>query len=419
MKLTDQIKLSQRNLLRSKLRTFLTIAAVFIGALALSLTNGVGNGIKQYVNTQLGNLGAKDQMLVQAKQPQANPTNTEVRKYDANKQVNSFNFVVLSSKDLDKIKNIAGVQKVVPQYDVHLEYIATGDDKYEVTSNQYVDGLNLEMIAGRTVNPSSDTEITVPSRYIKPGTEQDSIGKNVVIGYKNSSGKTVERQLTLVGVQQQSLLGNQAANISDKLAEEIYHEQTAGVANLSDSYAAVLAKFDSNYSKTQIDDLKKRIQDAGYSARTLEDQVGTVAKVINAILLILNIFGAITLLAAGFGIINTLLMSVNERTPEIGLMKALGADRRTIFSIFALEAMSLGFWGALLGVVVSIVLGTIASNIAARTFLKEFIGFRLLAFPILPSLGVLLGIMVLAFLAGALPALKASKLDPIKALRYE
>jgi putative ABC transport system permease protein len=100
-------------------------------------------------------------------------------------------------------------------------------------------------------------------------------------------------------------------------------------------------------------------------------------------------------------------------------MKALGANRRTIFAIFAVEAASIGFWGALLGVIISIGLGTVASNIATKSFLKDFVGFKLLAFPILPSLGVLVGIMFLAFVAGALPSLKASKLDPIKALRYE
>src|SRR5207248_3301580 len=124
------------------------------------------------------------------------------------------------------------------------------------------------------------------------------------------------------------------------------------------------------------------------------EQIGTIGTVINTILIVLNMFGAITLLAATFGIVNTLLMSVNERTSEIGLFKALGAKRRTIFSIFAIEAASIGFWGALLGVLVSIGIGSIASNIATQTFLKNFVGFQLVSFPILASLTVLFGIVV-------------------------
>ena len=140
---------------------------------------------------------------------------------------------------------------------------------------------------------------------------------------------------------------------------------------------------------------------------------------INGILLVLNIFGAIALLAATFGIVNTLLMAVNERTSEIGLMKALGANRKTIFTIFAVEAASIGFWGGLLGILGSIGIGAIANHVATNTFLKNFVGLKLLSFPILPLLGILAGVILLAFLAGALPSLKASKLDPIKALRYE
>ena len=100
-------------------------------------------------------------------------------------------------------------------------------------------------------------------------------------------------------------------------------------------------------------------------------------------------------------------------------MKALGSSRRSIFGIFSLEAISLGFWGALLGVLTSMGIGTIVNPIASSTFLADFDGFNLLAFPLLPSAGIIALIMVIAFIAGALPSLKASRLNPIEALRYE
>ena len=328
--------------------------------------------------------------------------------------------ILTSNSDIEKIKNTAGIVKVTPMYTTPLEYIATSnEEKYEAVANQYIEGLNLEMLAGRTVGPNSLDEITVPSRYIKPGTHEEAIGKYIAIGYKDSAGKIVQRILKLVGVQQQSLLGNTGINISSSLAEEIYKQQTAGISALSGGYQGAVAQHDPNYDEAKISDLKKRLDEAGYSASTLEDQIGTIGTVINGILIVLNVFGVITLLAATFGIVNTLLMSVNERTSEIGLMKALGANRKTIFSIFAFEAMSTGFWGALLGVTASMLLGTVVNNIATETFLKDFVGFDLLAFPILPSAAVLFGIVLLALIAGTLPSLKASKLDPIKALRYE
>jgi putative ABC transport system permease protein len=80
---------------------------------------------------------------------------------------------------------------------------------------------------------------------------------------------------------------------------------------------------------------------------------------------------------------------------------------------------SIGFWGALAGVSVSVAIGLTVNRIATNSFLKDFQGFDLFAFPPLAFAGLIAGITFLACLAGALPALKASRLDPIKALRYE
>jgi putative ABC transport system permease protein len=300
-----------------------------------------------------------------------------------------------------------------------LEYISTGEKKYEAVASQYIEGLNLEMVAGRTVDSNSTDEITIPKHYIEEGKEQDVLNKYVVLAFKNPQGAIIEKSVKIVGVQQQSLLGNSGLNISSALAEEIHRDQTEGVPTLADSFQAAIVKYDTSYTDAQVQELKTTLGDKNYDAMTIKDQVGIIITVIDSILIVLNVFGVITLLAAAFGIINTLLMSVNERTSEIGLMKALGTNRKTIFSIFAIEAASIGFWGSLFGVLLSIAIGTITNNISSQTFLKDFAGFDLLAFPIMPALGVLFGIILLAFLAGALPSLKASKLDPIKALRYE
>ncbi len=422
MRLQDIIKISQSNLVRAKLRTFLTISAVFIGTLTLSLTNGVGNGVKAYVEKQLGNVGAENIIIVQGKQGQNNPVSTDVIEYNPDKQTGTFNFVLLGKSDLNKVSGTAGVTSVLPLYTVQVSYITSGAKKFQVTASQYIPGVNLEMAAGATVLDSSTNTITIPKRYVEPlglGSPENAIGRQVQLGFKDAKGTTVERNLVVVGVQEQSLLGNAEVNISTKLAEDIHRTQTGGIANLEDQYLGVIAVHNSEYSKAEQDTLKKHLEDFGYNAQTLQDQIGTVGTVIDTILMVLNIFAIITLLAATFGIVNTLLMSVNERTSEIGLMKALGADRRTIFSIFAFEAASIGFWGALIGVLVSVGIGTIVSNIAAKGFLKDFVGFKLLAFPLLPTVLIIIGITILSFLAGALPALKASKLDPIKALRYE
>jgi putative ABC transport system permease protein len=422
MKFTDKIKLSQTNLWRAKLRTFLTVVAVFIGAFTISMTNGVGNGIRSYVDTQLGNVGVENVLQVQAPQSQFNPVATDVVEYDPNKTTGLFNFVMINSNDIERINAITGVTGLVPLYNLSVSYVTAGDKKYEATVTQHVDGLNLDMETGRTVAPNSNNEITIPVRYVEPlgfSSSADAMNKTLTLGYKNSQNQIIEKQFTIVGIQQASLLGNSALSISLNTASEINNEATAGIPGQTGVYQGVLVTFDPNATEEEVDQLKDLFAANGYNASTFEDQIGTVKQVIDAALMVLNIFGGIALLAATFGIVNTLLMAVNERTSEIGLMKALGANSRTIFTIFSLEAASIGFWGALLGIAASIGVGNIINNVASNNFLKDFVGFDLLAFPPVPSLLTLAGIILLAFIAGALPSLKASRLDPIKALRYE
>lgn len=422
MKFLDIVKISQKNLLRSKLRTVLTIGAVFIGALTLSLTNGLGNGVKAYVHDQLGNLGVENTLLVRVKQTQQNPVSSDVTEYDPNRELGQFSVALLDSHDLETISQVEGVESVIPENIPQLDYITAGDKKFEVAAYQHIDGLNVTMSAGDQVREDFPSGITIPEKYVKPlGFENndDIVGSSLTIAYRDATQTLQTTDVVVVGVQASSLLGNSNIIMSQSLAKLIVHQQTAGIPGLEGKYMDAFVTFDKGYSKDDVTALEKRLEDAGFGAQTIQDQIGIVSKVIDTILIVLNVFGIITLVAAGFGIVNTQLMSVNERTSEIGLMKALGASRKNIFSIFSLEAASIGFWGAILGVALSVVIGSILSSVATKNFLKDFVGFKLIAFPVLPTLVVILGIMLLSFLAGALPSLKASRLDPIKALRYE
>jgi putative ABC transport system permease protein len=342
--------------------------------------------------------------------------------YDPNRTADAFNIVLLNPHDIDVVRAIPGIRAVEPQYLPQVEYITAGGEKLVLTVTQSVDGFSVTMAAGRLAADADGTGISIPMRYVEPlgfASPQDAVGQVVHIGFQDAIGTIQERTLTILGVQERSLLGNAQAVISAHMAEELFREQTSGNARTADRYQVLFARYDTSLNANEVDELKKRLADAGYGANTLADQIGIVSQVIDAVLVVLNGFGIIALLAATFGIVNTLLMAVNERTSEIGLMKALGADRRTIFTIFAAEAVSIGFWGGLLGIGVSMGIGAIANHLAADTFLNDLVGLQILSFPFFPSLFTLLGVMVLAFLAGALPALKASKMDPISALRYE
>ena len=172
---------------------------------------------------------------------------------------------------------------------------------------------------------------------------------------------------------------------------------------------------------TKLNEIRADLKKLGFTAITIDDEVGMIRTFFNVILIVFTIFGAIALIAAAIGIINTLLMSVQERTREIGLEKALGLSKGKIFLSFSIEAIMLGFWGSALGTAVAMILGFIANNIFHQSggFLEKFPTFNLVKFTPESVAALILIVMFIAFIAGTMPARKAAKKDPIEALRYE
>ncbi|WP_068478610.1 ABC transporter permease [Pseudoclavibacter helvolus] len=141
--------------------------------------------------------------------------------------------------------------------------------------------------------------------------------------------------------------------------------------------------------------------------------------VIDGIVLVLNAFAVIALLAASFGIVNTLLMSVQERTREMGLMKAMGMGSGRVFTLFSVEAAFIGLLGSAIGALVAVVAGTVISAALATTLLADLPGLTLIAFDPVSIGVVIVVVMIIAFLAGTLPAARAARADPVESLRYE
>ncbi|MDE2590904.1 MAG: ABC transporter permease [Patescibacteria group bacterium] len=153
--------------------------------------------------------------------------------------------------------------------------------------------------------------------------------------------------------------------------------------------------------------LLQRLTQDDFNLQTQETALSTVTNITNILSIALGGIAAISLLVGGIGVANIMLVSVTERTREIGLRKALGAKRRDILNQFLLEAVMLSVTGGIIG----ILLGVGASMLVSQFFVSEVTPWSIfLAF----FFSVLVGVVF-----GMAPAIKASKLSPIEALRYE
>lgn len=427
MNIRDLIQTANANLLRSKIRTALTIISIFVGALTISLTVGITSGISSYINSQLGNVGAENVLLVQPAVDQSISSGPEEYKEDeATATVNSpFMMPMVTTDDIQKIKSQANIAKVTPVIYPSIEYVQYADNsKYVISASSFIDGTNIDLVAGQIPNnDSQELQIVLPEDYIETlglGNAQESIGKILSITVRNTaSSQSQTIDATVTGVQAKSLLTSGGASGNTALLEALNNAEKDGLPdNLKNSYIAVATQL-TNADEETIESTKTALGELGYSAQTVQDQIGIINQIINAITAVLLFFGAIALLAASFGIINTLYMSVQERTKEIGLMKAMGMSKGRVFILFSIEAILIGFWGSLTGILASIGIGKIANNIASNGFLKDFTGFDLTSFPLTSLLPIMLVIMFIAFLAGTLPSRKAAKQDAIEALKYE
>lgn len=424
MNFLDIVATANRNLLRSKLRTLLTILAIFVGGFTLTLTTALNTGATEYLDRQLGNVSVPGVFQVVPK-TDVNPfQSTGPKEYDPNKkQASLADFLnsTFTQADIDKLAKVEGVDKAEPLINAGIDYITRADGsskKYTVQQIVQNVGLNLDLSAGRLLKDDDKQNVVLPEDYLSLlgfANAQDAIGKKLTIGYRNMAQQETTHELTVVGVMKKSFITSGQVYASFDVMEKIVADQ-----GQTGRYFGGLVRFKDVSDSTDETVLKKRLQDAGnYTAMSIKERIGTVTTIVGAITAALNVVGIIALLAASFGIINTLLMSVYERTQEIGLMKALGMRRSRVFTLFAVEAALVGFWGSLVAVGIASFTAGFVNSFAASSFLKDFEGFTLLVVNPMNALFVVGLIMAIAFLAGTLPALKASRLNPIEALRSE
>lgn len=434
MRLTDIIKRANHNLWRNRSRTILTTLAITVGSLTIMLTVGINAGVNGYIDKQVESTGGNDIIEVMPKGIADRMSSmmtlgaTEVQEYRSNQGQSQQ--VSLTDRDLAGIKRLKGVKLAKLSDLLYPSYITRDRDeakKYKLTVGPLAaSSIKLDLAAGRSVRiDGSEAEAILPDRYLEPlgfSSAKQAIGQMVRVGVPHRLGGRIDEvKIRIVGVQNQSIVGFGRVFLNDAAGRLVRSAYLTGMPEaLRSQHGLIIIQVKPGYeSKEKLAQIKQGLTNMGYSSISEDDYISSIKLFFNAITVILTIFGVIALITASIGIVNTLLMSVQERTREIGLMKAMGLSSGRIFALFSLEAVSLGFWGGMLAAGLAVVIKQTVNPWAGRNFLSGLPGFNLIELNPLYVGAIVVIVMVVAFLAGTLPAKRATKQDPIQALRYE
>lgn len=428
MKITDITKEATGNIWYNKARATLTIISIFIGAFALTLTQSIGTGVNTYINEQIEGFAAPNTInvsrVLDMTQEEFPPqwTSNDTGERPAGDRGIEF----LTDEDISTISEVKNVLKVEPLLVSEPEYVAVGETKLGFLNNYTASITTPKLLSGRKLDhtPNAPYEIIIPSSYLEAlgfSTPESALGETATIGMLTFLQEEQGTEATIVGVAATSLFGDSLSMNTPLTAETIRISKEGmpeHVLEMMDGYFALTIHHSANLTEAEIETIKADLKEEGYVAATMKDVLGLITQVVDGITAVLMAFSIIALIAASFGIVNTLLMSVTERTREIGLMKAMGASKTKIFTLFSMEAVLIGLLGSALGILASWGVSTAINGITAQVLADlEGLTVSLITIPNITAISV--AIMVVAFLAGTAPALRAANMDPIEALRYE
>lgn len=424
MRILDVIRRSGRNLRAAKVRTLLTALALAVGGFTLTLTLAAANGARSYTEKVISAnfdpdslIVAKDKTLFEAQTGGGAP-----REYSEDSgQAFGITIKLLTADDVSKIEQLPHVDDVVRQFNLSAQYITRqGGKKLTGALNVYDGSQRPELKAGQLGDSLANGSALLPDSYLADlgfATPEAALDQNILVQVGHGDGRTRQYTFKVAAVTTKSKLAISfdptGISISESDAANINAFLNAGTPDAG-RLATVVVRGD---GQVPADELKRSLESAGFVARTAQDLQSFLDQVIQVLQIIILVFGFITLVASFFGVINTQYISVLERTREIGLMKALGMRRGTVLWLFIIEAIWIGFIGALLGSLAAIGVGTALNPVISEQL--NFGNEDLLLFDPLQVAGLIGFLMLVTAIAGLLPARKAARLDPIEALRTE
>ncbi len=392
-----------KTLVSNKLRSSLTMLGIIIGNASVITLVGLGRGAQTLAKNQLSNLGANVLFIV--------PGNNDTRRRGISFPKN------LVLEDSIAINNqVPSVKKVAPQISAN-EIVQSNSKSLNISiagiTPEFLDVRSFEVDEGRFIS-QSDVNSARSFVVIGPDLKEDFFKGNTVIGEKI---RIKDHTYEIIGILKPkgAVFGsNQDKNAYIPLTTMVNRisgkDPTYGVS-LSFISVEATSKDKTSAAKFQITNLLRQrhniVRDDDFAVRSQEDALNIVTNITSGLTFLLAGIGAVSLIVGGIGIMNIMLVSVSERTEEIGLRKAIGAKQTDILIQFLFEALILSSIGGLVGTTTGLtgvfLLGVITPLPASVGITTTF------------STMIISGSIGLIF--GVLPAKRASQLDPIVALR--
>jgi putative ABC transport system permease protein len=401
--LLDALSLALRSIHRNMLRSFLTVLGIVIGVSAVITMVTLGNGATQAVQNQIASLGSN---LLMVRTGQRLGFGGGGGGAPAFKEADAAAIAA----------EIGGIRAVAPEARTSVTVVANGRNwttSVVGSSNAWFDTNNWRLAAGRRFEEAE----------LQAGAPVCVIGETVrreVFELRNALGERLRvRQFScevvgLLAAKGQATMGNDQDDVV-MMPLHTFQRRVTGNLRVATLLVSMKDGADSASLKASLGQLlreRRKLAAADednfnvLDTKQLAETISGTAKVMTTLL---GAVAAVSLLVGGIGIMNIMLVSVTERTREIGLRLAIGALEREVLSQFLIEAVVLAALGGLIG----IVLATAASVVLARVMDVPYLfspSINLLSFLFAAAIGVLFGYF---------PARRAAQMDPIEALRHE